>query len=80
MKLPRDESGTYLTRRLKKFGYSVTRQTSSHIRLTTYENGVHHVTIPNHKNIKIGTLNSILLDVAKHLQISKDELVRKLWR
>ena len=79
MKLPRDESGSSLTKRLKKFGYSVTRQTSSHIRLTTYENGEHHITIPDHKNIKIGTLNSILIDVANHLHVSKDELIRKLW-
>jgi predicted RNA binding protein YcfA (HicA-like mRNA interferase family) len=79
VKLPRDESGSSLTKCLKTFGYSVTRQTSSHIRLTTYENGEHHVTIPDHKNIKIGTLNSILVDVSNHLQVSKEELVKKLW-
>ena len=29
-------------------GYEVTRQTGSHLRLTTEVNGEHHITIPNH--------------------------------
>lgn len=79
MKLPRDESGESLVKRLKKLGYSVTRQTSSHIRLTTLEKGEHHITIPAHKNIKIGTLNNILVDIAGHFKITKEELIKKLW-
>ncbi|OHD71113.1 MAG: hypothetical protein A2W19_03920 [Spirochaetes bacterium RBG_16_49_21] len=79
MKLPRDESGLSLAKRLEKLGYSITRQTSSHIRLTTSEKGEHHVTIPAHKNLKIGTLNSILVDVAGHFKITKEELIAKLW-
>ncbi len=79
MKLPRDESGESLIKRLTKLGYSVTRQSSSHIRLTTYEEGEHHITIPAHKNIKVGTLNSILMDVAGHFKITKDELIKKIW-
>lgn len=79
MKLPRDETGISLGRRLTKLGYSITRQTGSHIRLTTYENGEHHITIPAHRNLKIGTLNSILVDIASHFKISKDELIKKLW-
>ncbi len=35
MKLPRDISGEELAKLLKKFGYEITRQTGSHIRLTT---------------------------------------------
>jgi predicted RNA binding protein YcfA (HicA-like mRNA interferase family) len=35
MKLPRDLSGDELARALKKLGYVVTRQKSSHIRMTT---------------------------------------------
>jgi len=79
LKLPRDESGLSLAKRLEKLGYSITRQTSSHIRLTTSEKGEHHVTIPAHKNLKIGTLNSILVDVAGHFKITKEELIAKLW-
>lgn len=48
MRLPRDLSGSDLAQALRKFGYSMTRQTGSHIRLTTYEHGEHHLTIPQH--------------------------------
>ena len=46
MRLPRDLSGSDLAHSLRKLGYSVTRQTGSHLRLTTYEHGEHHLTIP----------------------------------
>jgi predicted RNA binding protein YcfA (HicA-like mRNA interferase family) len=34
MRLPRDLSGSGLAHSLRKLGYSVTRQTGSHLRLT----------------------------------------------
>jgi len=40
MKLPRDLSGDDLAAVLRKLGYQVTRQTGSHMRLTTQQNGV----------------------------------------
>ena len=46
MKLPRDITGYDLAKSLAKLGYHVTRQTGSHIRLSTNENGEHHVTVP----------------------------------
>lgn len=58
--------------------YSVTRQTGSHIRLTTNERGEHHLTIPNHDPIKIGTLSAILGDVAGHFGLNRDEVAAKL--
>jgi predicted RNA binding protein YcfA (HicA-like mRNA interferase family) len=79
MKLPRDVSGNELARRLALFGYRVTRQTGSHLRLTTYEHGEHHLTIPNHPSLRVGTLAAILADVAKHLEMSKDELTVRLF-
>ena len=79
MKLPRDESGESLVKKLTRLGYSVTRQTGSHIRLTTSKNGEHHITIPAHKNIKIGTLNAILVEIAHHFNMSKNELIRILY-
>ena len=48
MKLPRDISGNQLIKNLKPLGYIVTRQTGSHIRLSTEQNGQHHITIPQH--------------------------------
>ena len=79
MKLPRDISSEELAKHLKKFGYEITRQTGSHIRLTTHLKGEHHITIPRHKPLKIGTLNSILKDVANHLGIDKKSLVKELF-
>lgn len=79
MKVPREISGEELARLLAKVGYHCTRQTGSHMRLTTQVLGEHHITIPKHHSLKIGTFNDILRDVAQHLKISKDELVRRLW-
>lgn len=78
MKLPRDISGEELAKSLSKFGYTITRQTGSHLRLTTFTGGEHHITIPKHKPLKIGTLNSILKETAEHLEIDKNELIRSL--
>lgn len=79
MKLPRDLTGDQLVKALEVLGYAVTRQTGSHIRATTQENGEHHITIPNHNPIKPGTLNAILKDVAKHFEIDRDELLNRLF-
>ena len=79
MKLPRDLDGNQLTQALSKFGYEIIRQTGSHIRLTTQQQGEHHITIPNHSPLKIGTLNAILKDVADHIGMSRDELLRQIF-
>jgi hypothetical protein len=39
----------------------------------------HHVTIPSHKHLKIGTLSAILGDVAIHFGMSKSDLVEELF-
>ncbi|MCK7498115.1 MAG: type II toxin-antitoxin system HicA family toxin [Comamonadaceae bacterium] len=57
----------------------VTRQTGSHIRLTSGDNDQHHVTIPNHSQLRVGTPSAILADVSAHLKISRDQLVEKLF-
>lgn len=79
MKLPRDLSSDDLIKKLSYLGYEVTRQTGSHIRLTTSENGIHHTTIPAHNPIKMGTLNNILREVAQHFNLTKNELLQKLF-
>lgn len=78
MKVPRDVSGADLVKALRKLGYSVWQQTGSHIRLTVDEGKEHRVTIPNHDPIKIGTLVSILDDVANHLETDRAELIERL--
>ncbi|ADE16924.1 YcfA family protein [Nitrosococcus halophilus Nc 4] len=81
MKLPRDVSGTDLVKALHRVGYRVTRQTGSHIRLTREGEGArqHHITIPNHSPLRVGTLSAIITDVATHLRISKDEAIKYLF-
>jgi len=79
MRLPRDINGTTLVKGLKVYGYNVTRQAGSHIRLTTHQKGEHHITIPNHTPIKIGTLSAILQDIALHFGIEKDEVINKIF-
>ncbi len=79
MKLPRDISGHDLAYRLRTFGYEVTRQVGSHMRLTTHERGEHHVTIPAHDALRVGTLEYILASVARHLGVDWQELELKLF-
>lgn len=79
MRIPRNISGVDLIKKLKSFGYEPTRQSGSHIRITTQKNGVHHITIPEHKPLKIGTLSAILKDVAAHFNIPKDTLITQLF-
>ena len=79
MRLPRDLSGADLVRALARIGYRVTRQTGSHVRLTTDLPSQHHVTVPAHDPLKVGTLSGIVADIAGHLKISRDELLQKLF-
>ena len=80
MKLPRDVSGDDLVRSLRRFGYEITRQTGGHIRLrSTLKGGEHHLTIPAHKQLRVGTLAEILGDVASYLELTRDHLVRELF-
>ena len=79
MKIPRSISGVTLAKKLEKLGYTITRQTGSHIRLTTKLSGEHHITIPRHDPLKVGTLSSILSVVAEHFLTSKEALVKDLF-
>ena len=79
MRLPRDVSGQELAQALHVLGYRVTRQTGSHLRVTTQEHGEHHLTIPQHTPLRVGTLSAILTDVAAHFQLSRDQLLKTLF-
>jgi len=79
MRLPREISGEELAKLLERYGYAITRQTGSHMRLTTTLQGEHHLTIPSHKHLKIGTLSAILGDVAVHFGMSKSDLIEELF-
>lgn len=79
MKIPRSLSATELIKALKIYQYDIERQKGSHIRLTTFLNGEHHITIPNHNPLKIGTLSSIIGEVANHLSKTKEEVAKELF-
>jgi predicted RNA binding protein YcfA (HicA-like mRNA interferase family) len=81
MKLPRDLGGEELAALLGRYGYKITRQTGSHMRLTSTSKGFeHHITIPRHKPLRVGTLSTIVNEIAAYLEIERQELVKELSR
>ena len=78
MKLPRDVSGDDLAKALQAIGYRATRQAGSHMRLTTIQGGEHHVTVPRHRPLRVGTLATILDKVAAHFGVSRDEILKRI--
>jgi predicted RNA binding protein YcfA (HicA-like mRNA interferase family) len=74
LKTPRKIRAKDLIKFLSDFGYIQTRQKGSHIRLSKLD-GSHHITIPNHEPLKIGTLNSIINDLSNHMGIKKYKLI-----
>lgn len=78
-RLPRDLSGNELAQALAALGYERTRQKGSHMRLTTNLNGEHHITIPCHAALRIGTLRGILDSVAEHFSLTRDDLLDRLF-
>lgn len=80
MKLPRDLPGLELASLLRRYGYETTRQTGSHLRLTSTAKGTeHHITIPQHKKLRVGTLSAILTDIASYLEIEREKLAEDLF-
>lgn len=80
MKLPRGLSGEDLARLLRRYGYEISRQTGSHMRLRSSARGTeHNITIPAHKQLKIGTLAEILGNVAQYLKTTREDLAKELF-
>ena len=79
MKLPRDLTGSDLSKALGRLGYRVTRQTGSHIRLSMTERGEHHIPLPAHNPLKIGTLAAILSDLENHHKLTREKLINALF-
>lgn len=78
MKIPRDCDGAELVRALRRLGYETRRQTGSHIQMTTQRGGEHHVTIPNHRPLKIGLLHGLLKEIAEHHRLTIEQVLREL--
>ncbi len=72
MRLPRDISGRVsdTPSRDKRAAIFVSQPT---------ERGEHHVAVPDHASLRVGTLSSILNDVAQHHGLTREELVSKLF-
>lgn len=79
MKLPRDITGNDLAKALRKLGYTVTRQTGSHIRLSAIADDEHHITVPAHTPLKVGTLVAILSDIESHHKLTREKLLECLF-
>ena len=81
MRTPRNLSGMELAVLLRRrYGYEFTRQRGSHMRLTsTFMGHEHHVSVPRHNPIRVGTLDDILGDVAEYLGLHQDDLKQELF-
>ena len=79
MRLPRQVGGEQLSRALRVLGYEVTRQTGSHLRLTCTEPAEHHVTIPRHGALRVGTLANLLTEIATFHGLTRDQLLSRLF-
>jgi hypothetical protein len=40
----------------------------------------HHLTVPDHRNLRLGTLSTILSDVAAYLNIERSKLELELFQ
>jgi predicted RNA binding protein YcfA (HicA-like mRNA interferase family) len=78
MKLPRDVSGAELTKVLcRHFGYRPVHQEGSHLILVV-DTPSHRLSVPQHPNLRIGTLNAILRSVAEARGVAKEDILAKL--
>jgi predicted RNA binding protein YcfA (HicA-like mRNA interferase family) len=80
LRLPRDLSGHDLAKSLRRYGYQVSRQTGSHLQLKSNVRGSdHHITIPAHKALKLGTLSGIISAMAIYLEMDRSQLAEDLF-
>jgi predicted RNA binding protein YcfA (HicA-like mRNA interferase family) len=78
MRLPRGVSGQRVIRALSHLGYAAVRQSGSHVRLQHPSPPVHTITVPLHDVLKVGTLHSILTEVAERRSTTVDALIELL--
>jgi predicted RNA binding protein YcfA (HicA-like mRNA interferase family) len=79
MKLPRDLYGRDLAAALcRQWGYAKVHQVGSHIILQTEVPQHHRLAVPDHKPLRIGTLNGILRDVAAARGTTREAILASL--
>ena len=64
-------SGKDIIRALEKLGFQVVRQSGSHVLMKKGSTGC---VVPNHKEVKVGTVNGVL----RQAEISPEEFQRAL--
>ena len=80
MRLPRDVSGSELVSFLRRYGYERIHQTGDHVRLESSVKGhSHRITIPLHRNLRVGTLGGIVTEIANYLEIDRDAFSEALF-
>ena len=47
--------------------------------ITTQQGGEHHLAIPNHNPLKIGTLNGIVSQLSMHFKLPKEQVLKDLF-
>ena len=79
MKIPRDLYGRELAAALcRDWDYARVNQVGSHIILQTETPGHHRLSIPDHKPLRLGTLNAILRDVAAAKRTTREAILGSL--
>jgi len=71
-KLPRNMSGRDVVKHLEKIGYAVDHQRGSHIILKHAERPLPRLSVPDHKNVRVGLLRKIIRDAG----LSPEEFVK----
>ncbi len=81
MKLPRGLAGSDVAGLLgRHYGYRVTRSKGSHMTVElTVGGSTHRVTVPRHADVRVGTLNAIIGDVAEFLCLPKRKVRETLF-
>jgi predicted RNA binding protein YcfA (HicA-like mRNA interferase family) len=76
MKIPRDLSGEVLVNALcRRWGYVRIHQVGSHIIVQTNMPSHQRLSVPDHRFLRIGTLNAILRTVADHKGVLKEAIL-----
>jgi predicted RNA binding protein YcfA (HicA-like mRNA interferase family) len=79
VKLPRELYGRDLARVLcNRWAYRQVNQVGSHIVLQTETPQHHRLSVPDHKPLRIGTLNAILRQVAAAKGVAREDLLATL--
>ncbi len=79
VKIPRDLNGRDLAAMLcRQWGYRQVNQVGSHIILQTETPEHHRLSVPDHKPLRLGTLNAILRAVAAAKHVTREDILGSL--